>query len=32
MTQTAPQDIHLADYRPPAYLVDHVALTFRLAP
>ena len=32
MTQTAPQQIHLSAYRPPAYLVDHVHLTFRLAP
>jgi aminopeptidase N len=32
MTQTAPAQIRLADYRPPAYLVDHVALRFRLAP
>lgn len=31
MSQAAPQQIHLADYRPPAYLVDHVHLTFRLA-
>ena len=32
MTQTAPQQINLSDYRPPAHLVDHVHLTFRLAP
>ncbi len=32
MTQTAPQEIRLSAYRPPAYLVDHVHLTFRLAP
>ncbi|WP_439138124.1 aminopeptidase N [Roseicyclus sp.] len=32
MSPTSPQQIHLADYRPPAYLVDHVHLTFRLAP
>ncbi|WP_114284260.1 aminopeptidase N [Candidatus Halocynthiibacter alkanivorans] len=28
----APQTVFLADYTPPAYLVDQVALTFRLAP
>ncbi|WP_273688065.1 aminopeptidase N [Ketogulonicigenium vulgare] len=27
-----PQKIYLADYTPPAYLVRHVELTFRLAP
>ena len=32
MTKIAPQQIYLSDYRPPAYLVDHVHLTFRLAP
>jgi aminopeptidase N len=32
MTQTAPQEIRLSAYRPPAYLVDHVHLTFGLAP
>ena len=32
MQPSTPQQIHLADYRPPAYLVDHVHLTFRLAP
>ena len=30
-TDTA-QTIHLADYTPPAFLVDDVALTFRLNP
>jgi aminopeptidase N len=29
---TVPHEIHLADYTPPAYLVDHVSLTFRLSP
>ena len=28
----AAQPIYLADYQPPAFLVDRVALTFRLAP
>jgi len=28
----APEAVHLADYRPPAWLVDAVELTFRLAP
>ncbi|MCC5956696.1 MAG: aminopeptidase N, partial [Natronohydrobacter sp.] len=32
MRDTSPQPIHLADYQPPAYLVDQVDLTFRLAP
>jgi len=32
MRDTTPQPIHLADYQPPPFLVDHVALTFRLAP
>lgn len=32
MSPSTPQQIHLADYRQPAYLVDHVHLTFRLAP
>ncbi len=32
MRDTAPQPIHLADYQPPAFLIDHVALSFRLAP
>jgi aminopeptidase N len=31
MRDTA-QPIYLADYQPPAFLVEHVALTFRLAP
>ncbi|MEM6498066.1 MAG: aminopeptidase N, partial [Pseudomonadota bacterium] len=32
MKDAAPQTIYLADYRPPAFLVDAVHLTFRLAP
>ena len=32
MQPSTPQQIHLADYCPPAYLVDRVHLTFRLAP
>lgn len=32
MRDTAPQPIHLADYQPPPFLIDDVALTFRLAP
>ncbi|MEM9496530.1 MAG: aminopeptidase N [Pseudomonadota bacterium] len=32
MKDAAPQTIHLADYRPPAYLVEEVHLTFRLHP
>ncbi|MGY6549707.1 MAG: aminopeptidase N [Roseinatronobacter sp.] len=32
MRDTAPQPIHLADYQPPAFLVDQVDLTFKLAP
>ncbi len=32
MRDTAPQTIHLADYQPPPFLVEHTALTFRLAP
>jgi aminopeptidase N len=32
MRDPAPQPILLADYRPPAYLVDEVHLTFRLDP
>ncbi|WP_071797969.1 aminopeptidase N [Natronohydrobacter thiooxidans] len=32
MRDTSPQPIHLAEYQPPAYLVDQVDLTFRLAP
>ncbi len=32
MRDTAPQPIFLADYQPPPYLVERVALTFRLAP
>jgi aminopeptidase N len=32
MSDTAPQPIYLCDYTPPAFLVDHVALTFMLAP
>ncbi|MFP4571005.1 aminopeptidase N [Rhodosalinus sp.] len=32
MKDAAPQTIHLKDYAPPAYLVDEVQLTFRLAP
>jgi len=32
MKDAAPQTIHLADYRPPAWLVDEVHLTFVLAP
>ncbi|UWP93261.1 aminopeptidase N [Aliiroseovarius crassostreae] len=28
----APQKIHLSDYTPPAYLVEDVALSFKLAP
>ncbi|TDL85831.1 aminopeptidase N [Meridianimarinicoccus aquatilis] len=32
MRDSAPQTIHLADYTPPAYWVEDVHLTFRLAP
>ena len=32
MKADAPRTIHLADYTPPAYLVEEVHLTFRLAP
>ncbi|MHA7886862.1 aminopeptidase N [Roseicyclus sp.] len=32
MKDAAPQPIHLADYRPPSYLVEEVRLTFRLQP
>jgi aminopeptidase N len=32
MTDAAPQTIYLKDYTPPAYLVDEVHLTFKLAP
>ena len=32
MRDAAPQAIRLADYAPPAWLVEDVALTFRLAP
>jgi aminopeptidase N len=32
MTYAAPQTIYLADYTPPAYLIDTVHLTFQLAP
>lgn len=32
MKDAAPQTIYLKDYTPPAYLVDKVELTFRLAP
>jgi aminopeptidase N len=32
MKDASPQAIHLADYTPPAYLVEDVHLTFRLAP
>ncbi|MEQ8254732.1 MAG: aminopeptidase N [Roseovarius confluentis] len=32
MKDAAPQAIYLADYTPPAHLVDHVSLTFRLDP
>ncbi|MEM6636185.1 MAG: aminopeptidase N [Pseudomonadota bacterium] len=32
MRDAAPQTIYLKDYRPPAYLVDDVHLTFRLDP
>ncbi|MEM6577833.1 MAG: M1 family aminopeptidase, partial [Pseudomonadota bacterium] len=32
MKDAAPQTVYLADYRPPAFLVDEVHLTFRLAP
>ena len=32
MKDAAPQKIFLADYTPPAWLVDEVQLTFRLAP
>jgi len=32
MTHAAPQTIYLADYTPPAYLIDTVHLTFRLSP
>ena len=32
MRDPAPQAVRLADYRPPAWLVDDVALTFRLEP
>ena len=32
MKDAAPQTIYLADYTPPAYLVDSVQLTFKLGP
>ena len=32
MKDAAPQTIYLSDYTPPAYLIDSVHLTFRLAP
>ncbi|MGI3211407.1 aminopeptidase N [Roseovarius tibetensis] len=32
MKDASPQTIYLADYTPPAFLVDEVHLTFRLAP
>ncbi len=32
MKDAAPQPVYLSDYTPPAYLVDEVHLTFRLAP
>ena len=32
MSDTAPQEIHLSDYTPPAYLIDTVHLTFDLHP
>ena len=32
MTQHDPRTVYLKDYSPPAYLVDEVRLTFRLAP
>lgn len=32
MRDTTPLPIHLADYQPPPFLVEDVALTFRLAP
>ncbi|MDP5360567.1 MAG: aminopeptidase N, partial [Paracoccaceae bacterium] len=32
MKDAAPQTIYLSDYTPPAYLVDAVHLTFKLAP
>ncbi len=32
MCDTSPYPIHLADYQPPAFLVDDVDLTFTLAP
>jgi aminopeptidase N len=32
MRDTAPQAVHLADYQPPAFLVDDVHLTFHLHP
>ncbi|NVO23509.1 aminopeptidase N [Donghicola mangrovi] len=32
MKDAAPQTFYLADYTPPAFLIDEVSLTFRLAP
>jgi len=32
MKDAAPQTVHLSDYAPPAFLVEEVHLTFRLAP
>jgi len=32
MKDAAPQPVHLADYRPPSYLVEEVRLVFRLSP
>lgn len=32
MKDAAPATVRLSEYRPPAYLVDTVELTFRLAP
>ena len=32
VARTQPERVHLADYTPPAFLVEHVELTFRLHP
>ena len=32
MKDATPQPVHLSDYTPPSHLIEHVALTFRLAP
>ena len=31
-TQATPRSVRLADYQPPPFLIDHVALSFELDP